>query len=227
MGIASFFDGAKGMVRYKRLRMLGKELNSSLIRQVPKPVILKCGKKLGLVKGKRLVLGVEAELSVLFDYCLYSYRRNGKNAIQWYLEQSPPPADSEQMVLLQAMSKAYYSLFEVQEIHTGKGATMKDLLRDHCFLLMDIGIGETAVAGMLFAGRVLPLEEFSMTSGTFIPVDRDLMGRHIFPIVQRLFQGKKNGQAPLTSGQEETFSGQIIRAAVRAGAFDRIKYSEI
>lgn len=225
--MTSLFGETKRMARYKRFRMLGKELNSSLIRRVPKPVVLKCGKKLGMLKGKTLVLGSEDELSVLFDYCLYSYRRNGKNAIQRYLEQSPPPADSEQMLLLQAMCKAYYSLFAVEKIHTGKGATMKDLLMNRCFVLMDIGIGETALPGMIFAGRVLPFEDFSMTSGTFIPIDRDLMESDILPVVERLLQGKKDGDAFLTPGQEATFSGQIIRAAVRAGIFDRIEYSNI
>ena len=225
--MTSFFGDAKRLASYKQLRELGKELNSFLIRQVPKSVILKCGKKLGLVRGKKLVLGNQDELSVLFDSCLYSYRRKGKNVVQRYLDQSPPPADSELMVLLQAMSKAYYSLFAVEKIHTGKGASMKDLIMNHCFLLMDIGIGETALPGMIFAGRVLSFGDFSMTSGTFIPVDRDLVESDILPVVERLFQGKKDGDALLTPGQEATFSGQIIRAAVRAGTFDRIKYSEI
>jgi hypothetical protein len=140
--MASFKKDNELLNRYKWLREVGRNLNHRLAEQLPKRALSECRKKLGLLKGNTLVLSNEDELCVLFDYCLYNYQRGGKNVINRYLETSPPPATSDKMILLKAMSDSYYSLFLVEDIQTGKGTTLRDLFRDKTLFLMDIGWGE-------------------------------------------------------------------------------------
>lgn len=87
--------------------------------------------------------------------------------IDRYLEQAQPTVLSEEdMQLLNAMSNAYYSLFLVDAVQSDRGATLHDLLRHKTFFLMDTGLGQSARPGLMLAGRVLPLADFAMSSGS-------------------------------------------------------------
>lgn len=225
MDLMAFFKRDDELLnRYQRLRETGRNLNHRLVKQLPKAALSECGKKLGILKGKTLVFGDEHELSVLFDYCLYNYRRNGKSVIDRHLELSPPPAISDERLLVEAMSHSYYSLFLVEDIQTDKGATLRDLLCDETLCLIDIGIGQSARPGMILAGRVLPLADFHMTSGALIPVQGQEMRRQVMLIVQKFLKNKKAGEVLFSPSHEAAFSAQIIRTLLRAGALDTTVY---
>lgn len=230
MSLLSFIAGNEDEVleRYKELRERGRELNDLLIKQLTKTAILECAKKLGLREGKTLVLDSEDELSVLFDYCLYSHRLSGKSTIDRYLESAPPSTllDDERL-LLKAMSDSYYSLFLVDAVEAGKGGTLRDLVRDETLFLMDIGLGQSARSGLMLAGRVLPLPDFNMSSGALIPVEGDEVRQQVTFILKKFIKHKKPGGVVLSPGQEAAFSAQIIRVLLRAGLFDNIRYREI
>ena len=230
MGLIAFFEGKEDPVlnRYKELRARGRALNDRLIKQLPKTAIRECAKKLGLLEGKTLVLDSEHELSVLFDYCLYSHRRGNKTVIDRYLEHAPPAVPSEEdMRLLNAMSNAYYSLFLVDAVQTDKGATLHDLLRDKTFFLMDTGLGQSVRPELMLAGRVLSLADFAMNSGAFIPLQGTAVKQEVGSIVKKFQKHKKAGDVVFSPAQEGAFSAQIIRVLLRAGAFDRLMFRDI
>ena len=229
MNLIPLFKDDELLNRYKRLREIGSNQNTHLVTLVPRAALLECGKKLGLVQGKALVLDNEEELSILFDYCLYNYRRGGKNIIERYLETSPTLATADEMILLKGKLNSYYSLFSIQEVHRGRGATLRDILRNKTLFLMDLGIGKSAAPGLLFAGRVIPLAEFHMTTGTFIPVsNKGLIEKGIMPIVNKFLQhSKPAGDSIFSPGQEAALAAQIIRVLLRAGSLDRMIYQDI
>ena len=66
-------------------------------------------------------------MSVLMDYCLYHPEPVRRNLVAKYLEKSPPPADSDEMIALRAMTEAYYPLFQITEVERGVGVTVQDL----------------------------------------------------------------------------------------------------
>lgn len=229
MNLIPLFKDDELLNRYRRLREVGRNLNNHLVTLVPKAALLECGKKLGLVQGKTLVLDNEEELSILFDYCLYNYRHGGKNIIERYLETSPTLATEDEMILLKGKLDSYYSLFSVEEVHQGRGATLRDILRNKTLLLMDLGIGKSAVPGLLFAGRVVPLADFHMTTGTFIPVsDKRLVEKAIMPIVNKFLRhNKPTDDSIFSPGQEAALAAQIIRVLLRAGSLDKMIYQDI
>ena len=114
--------------RYKQVRAVGRDLNLTLAKQLPKAAVPECGKKLGIVKAGTLILNNDDEIAIVYDYCLYHYRRGGKNTIERYLENSAPAAESTEMAILSAMLASYYSVFKVLEIHPKQGASLQDLL---------------------------------------------------------------------------------------------------
>lgn len=225
MGLLSYLQNRQPFSEYKRLRKTGRHLNQALVDRLPKAAMLGSAKKLGLRKGKSLVFNSEHEMPVLFDYCLYTDRRGGKTAVERYLERNPPPDASDLMILLRAMRKAHYSVFQVKSVQRGQGATLLDILRYETFVLMDVGIGSTAEPGMLFAGRVLPVGKYYMTSGAFIPLSADFFERRVVPALEKFCPNAPADESVVFSPtQEAAFSAQIIRAALREGQLERMAY---
>ncbi len=174
--------------RYKKFRKLNRKLHSILTHKVSKKAIQECGRKLGIMKGDTFVFRDMDETAVLMDYCIYDYYENsqggcplaGSNAVSRYIAESPPVPGSDEYVVLKAMSESFYTLVQVEHVAEGVGAQADDLLGDRSFLIIDMGLGKTAVKGLVIATRLLPFEDFTMTSGAALPVDPEIV-EEIFP----------------------------------------------
>lgn len=209
--------------QYQILRTIGRDLNTKLVRQLPKYAIEECGKKLGIYKHGTLVIGGEDELSVLMDYCIFHFRRNNVNIVSRYLALSPPDEDSIEMSLLQSMLKSYYSLFVVIGIISGKGLILSDILRNTEIFITDIGLSNSASLRMIFAGNILPIDRFYMTSGAFLPIPDSLFIEKIDLIIDKFYKEDN----VLSQNQEAAFSAQVIRIALQAGVIENMNYKNV
>jgi hypothetical protein len=220
------FDSAEyqeALRYYQELRSAGRELNDRLIKQLPKAAIEECGKKLGMLKKKTLVFGSENELSVLMDYSLYHYRRNGVGVVSRFLSMSPPSESSIEMALLKSMQKARYSLFVVKSATANRGVELIDVLSDEEIFLVDLSMSRSAPPGLMFGGHVLPMPGFHISSGAFLPMPYSILEDEIPAIVNK-FYSADHGLSP---GQEAAFAAQVIRAALRANAMDSMSYRSV
>ena len=156
--------------RYKRLRAVGRNLNQKMVERLSKDALHKGGRKLGILRKGVLVFNSEDESAVLMDYCLYDVRRNGRNAVEQYLIDSPPDPDSDELVCLRAMQHAIYSLFVVESVERGLGVTVRDSLSNETILIVDMGFGSSAQPRLVFASRLLFHDGFSMTGGAALPL---------------------------------------------------------
>ena len=163
-------DRAEIISRYKHLRTVGRNLNSKLVKRLSKDVLYEGGKNLGILQRNTLVFNSEDESSVLMDYCIYDVYRNGRNAVEQYLVDSAPDPESDEMACLRAMQKAVYSLFVVESVMRGFGATVRDILSNKSIAIVDMGFGDTAQPGLIFASRLLFHEDFVMTGGAALPI---------------------------------------------------------
>jgi hypothetical protein len=214
--------------RYKQVRAASRGLNLTLAKQLPKAAVPECGKKLGIVKAGTLILNNDDEIAIVYDYCLYHYRRGGKNTIERYLEHSAPAAESAEMAILSAMLASYYSVFKVLDIHPKQGASLQDRLSNTIINLLDISLSETGVAGLDVAGRILPFADFNMSSGTLIPLPAAVFEEKITPIARKFLKASEPGHRPvLSSGQEAAFTAEIIRVSLHAGGEDNVFYTDI
>ena len=212
--------------RYKQIRDVRFRLNNLLVGTIPKKTLEDCGRKLGLFRKGTLVFGSEDEMSVLMDYCLYYPEPDGRNLVAKYLEKSPLPADSDEVIALRAMTQAYYSLFQITDVERGVGVTVQDLLRDETGFMMDIGFGNTAHRHWMVATRIVPVEGFLMTGGAGLPVDA-AAARRIFNELTKLKQPPETfdfkGITPL---QEAELAALMIRTCLSSGMSSHVAYAE-
>ncbi len=221
-------DNQELLDRYRHFRSVSRELNLTLVKQLPKVAVPECGKKLGLYKAGTLILNNDDEIAILYDYCLYHYRRGGKNAIERYLNNSPPEPGSVEMVILQAMTDSFYSTFKVIDIQPHQGASLQDLLSHNIINLVDISLSETGFPGLVVTGRVLPFGDYHMSSGTLIPLPESVYEEKIIPIIQKFIKTDESGtKAKLSAGLEASFTAELIRVSLQAGGADNIFYTDI
>lgn len=210
--------------RYKRLREVGLELNTRLVKTLPKSVLDEGGKKLGILRKNVLVLDTEDEIALLMDFCLHDVRRQGANAVDRYLEATPPPPGSDDMVLLQALRLARFSLIVVEALEPGVGARVKDILRDEPFFLVDVGMSRSVPVGMILATRVMEAEGIGMTTGTALPVavlSPAELGQYLEGL-KSVFRGTDFHH--LSHEDASEFSATVIRGCLKQGAAERIAY---
>lgn len=226
--MGSYFGDDEGIGAYVRLRNVLKMMNKELTHRLPKKAIMECAKKLGLAKGKVLVFNNPDETSVLVDYCIHCFRSGGKTVIDRYAEESPPPSQSDERTVLDAMIASYFSVFVVRRAYKGRGVLLYDFFKKNEALLMDIGLGGSAVSDMALAGRILPFANFHMSTGALLPLIEPPVIEAVAPIMEKWsLHHPDMDRARLSPGLEAGFSAQIIRAALRAGALESAGYSDV
>ena len=87
--------------RYRAARAMSRDLQIRMIKELPKPALPECAKKLGLVKSGTLIINQDDEIAIAYDYCLHHFRRAGKNVIERTLETS---ADEKESAWLDALT---------------------------------------------------------------------------------------------------------------------------
>jgi hypothetical protein len=206
---------------YERFRRAGFNLNNKLVSTLSKEALDEGGRRLGILRQGILVFGSPEESAVLMDYCIYNVYTNGRNAVQRYLEESPPPAGSDEMTFLQAELKAYYSLVQVLSVERGVGVTVRDVLRGNTDFLIDISFGNTLHKDLLVAGRLVPLHGCLTTGGASLPVV-GAAGEKIARGLERM--DGATDFTRLTPGEEADLAAMMIRSCLEAGTSQNIVY---
>ena len=218
---ASLLDNkAEVLRRYKHLRAVGLRMNSRLVSTLSKQSLTTGARRLGMLEGNDVIaLGTEDESAVLMDYCLHDVRHKGRNAIEQFLIDSPPPDDSDEMVYLRAKTQAFYSVLEVEKAERGLGVAMRDLVTGKSLVVVDLGFGSSADVGLLIAGRLLPVEDWHMTSGAALPLG-------ILPAHLREEAARDLRQMLRSDGG--TFDpAPVIRMCLEEGLSQRIRYQSL
>jgi hypothetical protein len=122
------------------------------------------------------VLAAESkeELRLLLDSALCS-RRSGASAIERYCRSVRSPAGSVERAVLDAMCNAKFVLLVVECKHPVAGLVVRNAAGEEKLWLMDEMMEATAEPGHGLAVRLIQPDEFCMTTGTPIPMDRRLL----------------------------------------------------
>jgi len=163
--------------RYKELRQLSVSQSKPISKLLDKSQLHEGASRLNLLQGGILYFDGEEDTGVLFEYCMHDVWRNGRNAIQRYLADSPPPADSVEMRLLQGDLSAVFSMFVVEKARRGVGVDLRDLLRGDRRALIDVSLGNCARPGVVLCSRLVEVEGVTMTTGAAIAGDVDTYDR--------------------------------------------------
>jgi hypothetical protein len=205
--------------RYKRLRSAGQILSSKLVRRLSKDVLDEGARKLGLLRDGIMVFDTEDQAAVLMDYCIHDVRRNGRNAAEQYLIDSPPDPESDEMDFLRAMQHARYSLFIVEWAEPGLGIGARDLLRDDNVLIVDMGFGSSGKPGLVFASRLLFHDGFSMSTGAALPIG-------IVPANERDILVKELSAVTAVDKDGCFDPASLTRTCLRNGSSSHVRYED-
>lgn len=174
--------------KYRKYRSASVDLHTKIMQGLNEQVYKEATGLLGVRKGKMIVLD-EDELPSVMDFALYDCRWQGKNAVELYQEE----AGEERVIereLLAAMLSAYTSLFRLEYVRKAeKTLTFTDLLAAESdpVKIIDIGLSETAVPGLLVFFRLVSLADFNLSSGaSFIfPPDKESYLLRQYQVIMR------------------------------------------
>ncbi len=163
-------------------------------------------------------------MAILSDFAIYNCREGGRNAVEKFMAEAPPPPGSLERTILEGMLRARYSLFAVERITGAVGIEMKDLWRGDTVRLADRGFHDTAPRGLCLATRIITLPQFAITGGAALPLtiaDAGNVERALTPLLGRNFQARSH---TLTSAKEANMVALIIRKLLAQGATEHILY---
>jgi len=161
------------LARYRRMRSASREMNSALIERCA-PRVEQAAKDLGVWVNGAIVMDIDKSC-VLMDRAIYDCPEGGRNAVERLAAEHPPVPGSDAQTVLGAMQLAFFSLFQVREVVKEVGVRVTDILRDREHFLADVALSQTAVEGLVLASRVLPFEDFIMTTGAALPVETTVL----------------------------------------------------
>ncbi|MHC4678114.1 MAG: YecA family protein [Planctomycetota bacterium] len=215
------------VARYKGFREITRHLqNGPLPKYISKRTLDVCGKKLGVLQGNTFVLDDMDQIGAVMDYCIYDYREAGSNAVERYIADSRLDPDSDESIVVKAMSESFYTLVQVAEVVPGVGARARDLMNNREYLLIDMGLGKTATENVVIATRILPLEDFVITSGAALPVDTEALVE-ILDFALEHYGTEDGKHIELDINQRADLTAAIIRTCLHQESSYELEYQDV
>lgn len=208
------------LARYRRLREVGKQQHSDVLRFVPRDAPLQQARRLGLAAGRTILLNSEDELALVFDLAIYAAPAGRSRAIDRYARSTSHPKGSDEALMLEAMCGARFAIMAVQDRHPVAGLLVTDLFRETDLWLLDEALGRSLPAGAMFATRYYRLADYAMTAGVVVPLDLALLGAAVLtvPQLERL--------SPVEALGDRRFAEAIYRAALADGIMEDVAYQD-
>jgi hypothetical protein len=210
--------------RYRRLRALSTELNSRILKTIPKHVHYEVGDAIGILHNGVLVFDSEDMTGVLMDCCLHDWFQDGKNLVQRHAETRPAAPGTDESCLLSAYTQAKYRVIVTQSSVPDAGVHCRDVLNNQDLFLMDLAMSRSlasgdAARGTALATRTITMGEYSMTTGAFLPIT----SKDVF---QSLISRAGSWKSELLKGPGGV-ALSIVRACLAAGAADWVGYEPV
>jgi len=209
------------LTRYRHLRAISVRHHNGALEFLSKSALVEHARHLGFTVGKTLVAESMDELTLAFDLAIHTARPGHSRAIERYARAAQLQPVSDELVVLEAMRQARFSVWRVQRRHEVAGLMVQDLLRQGEVWLVDEALEQSAPEGMTIAMRLGTPDAFSMTSGVIVPVDREVMVEVLDEVLPRV-RG-----TPDQVANDRRFATAIYRAAAAQGLMERIGFEEM
>jgi hypothetical protein len=210
---------ANSISEYLALREKTRALNHRLVKSISNPALQESARRLGLWNNGMLTFDEQDEISILMDYCIYDFRRNGANAIDRFLKHRQDELDSDEIAILQSFQRAYYSLFIIESVEKGLGVNVIDCLSEGRTFIVDLGFSKTASPGHLLATRIVTIQGMTITTGAALPLPASALSA-----IQN-FLAYEIG-SDLKGVRPWTLSALIIRFCLEVGASSSVRYED-
>ncbi len=222
-GIGSLAPRSRAEIldRYRKLRAISVAHHSGAMNCLTHDALIEQARRLGIVKGRMLLLNTEDELALVNDLLVYARKHGRKRPVDRYASSQRLASDSDEALVLYALLAARFAVVRVKARHPEAGLIMTDLVREEEFWLVDEGMEASAPVGYTMATRVFCLEDFHMTAGVMIPLSRQLLASALAhrPVLERM--GMREAV------DDRRFAEALYREAMRSGATERVRYQEL
>jgi hypothetical protein len=206
------------LTRYRRLREVSKQHHAAVLDVVAPHVVMDYAKRLGLTRGKVVVLDRTEDMTLAFDLAIYLAKPGRSHPLDRYAGAAQFLLGSDEATVLEAMRHARFSIWRVERLHETAGLVLRDLLRQEETWLVDESMEKNPPLGGALAGRLFTPESFAMTTGVLVPVTQSLM-KEVFDKTPALQHATANAIA-----QDPRFATAIYRAGLARGATGSVRY---
>jgi hypothetical protein len=215
---ASSLERAELLARYRRIREIGRQHHSALLKFLSKDAIISQARRLGLAQGKMLILDSMDDLNLVFDLLIYTAPKDRSRAIDRYARSAPPAPGTDEALVIEAMQRARFAIISCTGRHPVAGLLAIDLFRGIECWLVDEGLESSLPDGAMLATRLYDLDGFTMTAGVIVPLDMELVEDAIVETPQLL------RKVPKEAIDDRRFAEAIYRAAVVSGIMEQVGY---
>lgn len=178
--------------KYKSLRAMGMPLMTEVGKTLPTALILQAAKDFRMLgkDGKTVTMDSEDEISFVMDRAILDIPWPKERWIEHVCNHKIADYAPGEQAMLQAYSRAHFSLYGVAAVESGRGLWLRDLFSGQELFLIDLGLAATARKGGLFATRVVTLAGLNFTSGVGTPFPPE-DGSRLIGNFTTLFERKK------------------------------------
>lgn len=210
--------------RYRAIRQALSNLQNAAVRAIPNEVFETAGRQLGMLEGNDIYLNTRDESAVLVDHCIYDIRRDGMNVIEKYCEEHPPPAGTDEELLVEPIKAARYTLLSIRGRVAGKGVDAWDEFREESVFLTDESFSWTVTEPLALAIRLVHVEGYTISTGAALPLTSDEVPL-MMQCIKAAFPGKPIRElAEHSSENHSELATLIIWIALQTGASSWISY---
>src|SRR3954465_7399500 len=114
------------LTRYRHLRTISVRHHNRAVAFLSRSALLEHARHLGLTVGKTLVAESMEELTLAIDLALHTARPGHARAIDRYARAAQLQPGSDELVVLEAMRRARFSVWRVECRHAVAGLIVQD-----------------------------------------------------------------------------------------------------
>jgi hypothetical protein len=203
---------AEVLARYRNLRGITGGLLNQALGLVSDDAMTHQARRLGLPSDQGVVFAEEDEMRYVYDLAVHTAPPGRSRAIDRLARTRQFAPDSDKALMLQAMRNSQFTVLRVERRHDVAGLIVLDTVRERELWLVDEGMESTVHDGDTFAMRIYTPDAFSITAGTGVACDRELLedAHDLVPHLGR----KKNADA---AADDRRFAEAIYRVALETG----------
>jgi hypothetical protein len=206
------------LARYRRLRTINMGQQSGALRRVAADSLLELGRRLNIVHGRTLVCENPSELDLLYDLAVYTGKVGRSRGIDRYARQVGPTLSGDAAIMLRAAQAARFQLWRVERPHEIVGLWVLNIVDDNEMWLIDEGLEASCPTGIVFAGRLMAVDDFVMTCGVSVPLSVALLATAL-DSVPKIVRGN-----PEDVADDPRLAIGIYRSAIETGTMDGMEF---
>lgn len=208
--------------RYRQLREIARKHNHRALSLLAREAIFRQARRLGLARGKTLLLDDMDELFYAYDLAIYTAPPGRSRAIDRLACSVSLPTGSDEALMLEAMCNDCFALVIARRRHELAGLIVTDVARDQDVWLVDEGLEKTFPDGAGLALRYWSIDGFAMTAGVGVPFAKESINAALAALPRSV----QSRSALAVTVQDRRFAEGLYRAAIAGDLNGTIRYQQ-